>query len=105
MVLSNAERQARFQKRLREKVARCITPELMLKAIKISHERIRAVEPDLPAWEEYMDSMQTARGRSNWFSDLDNAVWVPEDEEVGEEADLLRNARAVLDTILKPWGM
>ena len=78
----------------------------MLRAIRLTWERIREDSPDLPEWDAYLERLRTKTGLRNWRSDIDIAVWkIEEDEDqerFGADAELIRKARAILDVVLSP---
>lgn len=68
MVLSNAERQARFQKRLRERAALSqigITPADIDRAVQMFYEACRHDDPSLPPFAEWLaDVERRAAGKA-----------------------------------------
>lgn len=98
MVLSNAERQARYRQRLKEAAERGVTPEMVVKAAKLLHEDAAKDDPSLPPWEEY----SRLKGvRKHWTMNL------PDDPETdfsdfGEDAELLRKVAAVVRAVKLP---
>ncbi len=100
MVLSNAERQARHRQRLKDR-ANGLTAERMREAMRIYWEAL--ADPDLPSWNEYLAQCRSEkRGADNWRVNLPNLLPADDFEEYGEHSELLRNARLLLDSILKP---
>ena len=105
MVLSNAERQKRYKQRLKARATSGVTPEMVIKAAKLSFDAwVRdngAFEREAPSWERMVDS---ARKRGN-ASDLQN--WIPSDPdddyaEFGADAPLMRTVAAVAVAVLRP---
>lgn len=75
MVLSNAERQARYQKRLRERAALSqagVLPADIDRAVQILYEGIRQDQGDLslPPWNEWvagLDKKSAQKAGREWF--------------------------------------
>ena len=105
MVLSNAERQARFQQRLRERAAVGVTPEMVAKATRLSFEAWvegeGASEKDPPSWEKLLAKARKPRLAGQWqqFVPAD-----PDDDytEFGTDARLMRAVARVAASVLRP---
>lgn len=109
MVLSNAERQARFQKRLREKATQGVTVEMIDQVAALTWERHRKDDPDLSPWDEVLASCGTKAGLRAWEFHLQGlATWIPAEsdadlaEAFGGDANLVRRVGAVLQAVLVP---
>jgi hypothetical protein len=78
----------------------------MLRALRLTWDRIREDNPDMPEWCQYLEGLKAKSALRNWRSDLDLAVWKIEDDEdrdyFGPDAELISKARAFLDVLLSP---
>lgn len=101
MVLSNAERQARYKQRLKEAAERGVTPEMVVRAARLSYEASRAQSPDFPPWDEFLKRCRKPRQHDLW---LQFVPADPEDDflEFGEDAELMRKVAAVGRAVLEP---
>lgn len=106
MVLSNAERQARFQKRLREKAAeaaRGVTVEMIDDVAWITWDRARQDDPSLPLWADIMSTIATKNSLRTWemhLHDIGTVIGALDETELqeiyGRNADLVGRVAAVL---------
>ncbi len=97
MVLSNAERQRRYKDRLKA-AAQGVTPEMVVEAVRLHWEQMRADDPALSTWEEYLASCRTRRGRFTWRENL--VSWRADVFEEGDE--LLCKVGGVIEAVMTP---
>jgi hypothetical protein len=105
MVLSNAERQARYRQRLKEAAAQGVTPELIVKTLKEEWERDLADDPDRLSWDEYVERCRRSpRGRALWVSNVRGLLRlrVYEDADLGGDPETLRKVLAVIAAVVEP---
>ena len=102
MVLSNAERQKRFQRRLRAKAAAGVTPEMVVKALRLIWDSARGMDESLPSWEDYLAGCRGKRPKSDWLSNLPRGTDYEDFSEFDEDADLVRSVVAVIDAVVNP---
>jgi hypothetical protein len=107
LVLSNAERQARFQKRLREKAVQGVTPEMVDQVARIMWERARENDSSMPLWDDVLAGVGSKKGRAVWADFMSWLGWsVPDEadliEEHGEDAALVRKVLLVLQAVVRP---
>lgn len=77
MVLSNAERQARYQQRLKERMQECVTPEDVERAIQLIYELQASYFPETdpqPDFETWKASQATKKRGGNWYEMLPNEI-------------------------------
>lgn len=104
MVLSNAERQARYRKNLKAR-ALGVSPDDVLAAVEVMVRYQRHIEPDAPAWE---DVLKRARARSGvtiwrqWFADPFDPEFCDDLSAAGFDADLVRRVWPVAHAVLHP---
>jgi hypothetical protein len=103
LVLSNAERQARFQKRLREKATQSVTVEMIDDVAAITWDRARQDDPSLPVWDDVISTTGTKRGLRAWEDHIRSigvdigALDAAEMQATyGRNADLVSRVAAVL---------
>lgn len=96
MVLSNAERQARFHERRKAKLAECVTPEDVRKAVRIQYElAAQFPENHLPPYADWLDEQRSKKRGRDWGN------FVPDDPDPEnydgspEERELLAKVGAV----------
>jgi hypothetical protein len=99
MVLSNKERQARYRQRLKEAADRGVTPEMVIKATRLSYE-YNPVDGQ-PPWDEFVKGCRGKRRRDDWQQ------FVPDDldddySEFGDDAELMRKVAAVARAVKFP---
>lgn len=106
MVLSNAERQARFQKKLRERLSSGVTPDMIVRAVKIVFFKSAEDDPSLPAWEEWLKTAHAKRGSGMWRDAVENLRWCRTPDDVQEysqaDAELLLRVGAVVRAASEP---
>jgi hypothetical protein len=107
VVLSNAERQARFQQRLREKLARGVTPEMIDQVARIVWERAQTAQPEIGSWEGVLANVGSRKGRQIWGDHMRWLGWnVPTEEEAtaeyGADGLLVRRVMTVLHAASRP---
>lgn len=99
MVLSNAERQARFQKRLREKAALAaqgVTVEMVDDIAAITWNRSRQEDPTLPLWDDIISTIGTKNGQRTWEFHIRSIADLPAQFDQAELQDMYgRNADLV----------
>ncbi|MEO6248910.1 MAG: hypothetical protein ABIO85_10085 [Sphingomicrobium sp.] len=105
MVLTNAERQARFRRRLHERATTAVTPDMVVKAAKLFFEHWArencATERELPTWEKHLADARKRRGVDSWRE------WIPADpeedySEFGNDAPMMRAVALVAAAVLFP---
>lgn len=101
MVLSNRERQARYRQRLKEAAERGVTPEMVVKAARLSFDAWRCEEPDTPPWDDFLKRCRKRGERNLWMQ------FVPDDPsddfaEFGDDAELMRKVAAVARAVKLP---
>ena len=101
MVLSNAERQKRFQQRLRAKAAAGVTADIVRKAARLNFEAWARDESECLTWDDVLASARKRGKQAYWTQ------WVPADAEndyadFGDNAPLMRAVAAVVHSILNP---
>ena len=105
MVLSNAERQARFQQRLRQRASSGVTPEMVIKATRLAFEswvaEAGAYEREVPTWANMLAGARKRGYASRWQQ------WVPCDvadeySEFGADAPMMRAVAKVVAAVLGP---
>lgn len=113
MALTNAERQARYQKRLRERAALAsagIAPEDVDRATRLLYEAIRDDEGPgtaMPPWSDWLASLSKvapAKARSAWehmVPDRAEPDYYP-DRLSPEERQFLARVGAVIDASRRP---
>lgn len=101
MALSNAERQARYQARLKQRAKVAITPDDVVEAVRLLYEDFRKHE-DCPPFAEWM-AEQATKKRNNWagFLPYDTHPDTYEDFSA-KDADLLIRVAAVRKAMLTP---
>jgi len=105
MVLTNAERQARFRRRLHERASTGVTPDMVVKAARLSFEawvkEYGAFERDTPSWEKVLAEARKPRGADRWqqFVPAD-----PDDDysEFGDDASMMCAVARVAASVLRP---
>lgn len=104
MVLSNAERQARYRKNLKAR-ALGVRPEDVLAAVEVMVRYQRLIEPDAPEWE---DLLKRARSRSGvtiwrqWFETPFDPEFCDDLTAAGLDGDLVRRVWPVAYAVLNP---
>lgn len=102
MVLSNAERQARYLQRLKTKVASGVTPDDINRARRIVYEHYASDPANrAPSWDEWVAECRKPKNRGRWSDmvpqDGDPEMW----DEFGEHAEFLAKVGAVIEAINK----
>ena len=99
MVLSNAERQARYRARLKEAAEKGVTPEMIHRARRLLYEQTRREDPSIPSWDEFVQRSRTKR--KIWEDMLpDDPAGLWDDAALSpEDAELLRKVAAVIHAI------
>jgi hypothetical protein len=105
MVLTNAERQARYQRRLRERVANCVDADEIVAVAKLIHERESDGDVTADSWEDLLAACRQKKNRGSWPNclpaDTDPDGW----RQLGysdEEADRIVRVAAVVRAVLYP---
>ena len=108
MVLSNAERQARFQRRLREK-AQGVTAEMIDDVAAITWDRARQEDPSLPVWDDIISTIGTKNGQRAWqdhIRSIGETIGALDEAEMkvtyGRNAELVSRVAAVLRAAFVP---
>lgn len=101
MVLSNAERQKRFQQRLRAKAAAGVTPEMIIKATRLMYEFVCEQNQESPDWDQFLTSARKKGSTDRWREMVPNDT--REDyREFEDDAPLMCAVSAVAAPILNP---
>jgi hypothetical protein len=98
MVLSNAERQARYRKRIKKAAEQGVTPEMVLTVARLAYEKAAKDEPGFRSWAEYVGDRRT---RKVWTFNL------PDDPEAdysefGDNPEMFRKVAAVVRAVTRP---
>lgn len=102
MVLTNAERQARYKQRLRDAAAAGVTPEMVVNAAKLNFAAWVDSELDERiTWEEMLADARKRKNASGWRQ------WVPSDPndnyaEYGDDAAMMWAVAKVAHAVLNP---
>ncbi|MGN6689790.1 MAG: hypothetical protein ACTHJU_02475 [Sphingopyxis sp.] len=104
MVLSNAERQARFRKNLKAR-AMGVTPADVIAAVEVMVRYHGSIDPDCPQWEEVL---RQSRARSDapmwrqWFDGPFDAEMCDEITAAGFDGELVRRVWPVAYAVRRP---
>lgn len=104
MVLSNAERQARYIQRLKAKVDQGVTPEMVRRAIRIMYGVWMADVGEKPDWPAFVAVCRTQTGARRWLDMAPDSA-EPEnycDELSAEDRDLLVKVGAFVRALKYP---
>lgn len=106
MVLSNAERQARYRRNLRAR-AKGVTAADVIAATEVMYRYIVHVnaEPDAPSWEGFLAGTRKrdgGRGWRQWFSEQFDDELCDEMNAAGFDGELVRRVWPVAYAVLKP---
>lgn len=100
MAVSNAERQARYRQRLKQR-ASGVTVDDIVRAARLMHALAKEEDGDneLPDWDDLLHDL--AKRPSNWTQ------WLPEDPEksyspFGPNAQFMRSVAKVVDAVFNP---
>lgn len=99
MVLSNAERQARYRQRLKEAADRGVTPEMVVKAAQLIHETVAKDDPSLGSWEDALAFYRSRKGRTAW---RDAFEWLGDPSDFGDDGPMMERVLAVVRAVLEP---
>ena len=102
MVLSNAERQARYLQRLKEQAASGVTRDDIDRARRLLYD-YHASDPvnrSLP-WDDWVAFCSKPKNRQYWREMLPESGDPAEWEEFGEDAEFLAKVGAVIEAINK----
>lgn len=91
MALSNAERQARYQQRRKQRDSECITSDDVVRAVRLIYdEQARFPENRLPPFEDWLAEQRSKKRGGSWRDmlpdDPDSETYV---DFSADEADLL----------------
>lgn len=104
--MTNAERQALYKQRLRERAENGVTPEMVLRAAEGFWNASRRDDPDLPPFSERIAECRTIKGRKLWWDDFEQMSRLADDEDtrewLGKDADLILKVAAVLRVAVEP---
>ena len=102
MVLSNAERQARYRERLKALAASGVTPGDINRARRLMYENYvsEPINRALP-WDDWVASSRKPKNRQYWREMLPDSGDLADWEEFGEDAGLLAKVGAVIEAINK----
>lgn len=106
MVLTNAERQARYRQRLKDAARAGVTQDDVIRATRLMFEWHLRDDPSLPyeGWDDFAAKMAKAqRDHGMWTQ------WVPNDieddyAEFGDDAELMRSVARVAHAVLHAPG-
>lgn len=98
MALSNAERQARLHKRRMEKLAGCVTPDEVRKAIRIMFDWQRDYGGVEITWDDWLAHCRTRKGREQWLSMAPDSAALDDypEEHTADQRTLLARVGAVI---------
>lgn len=105
MVLSNAERQARFRERLKAKVGAGVTPDDVRRAVRMCFEAWQAESGETLSFDDWHAGLKKGeKGNSAWrefapHSDDPEDYW---EHLSAEDRDFLAKVGAVALAVLKP---
>lgn len=114
MVLSNAERQARYRERLKAAARGEMLPEMVAEALDAAFNVVWALHhrenyggleefADAAAWKEWIADPKTWRGNGHPVQQMRAAFSYGYETETPEERDILNRAVRLLDAVtLKP---
>ena len=101
MVLSNAERQKRYRRRLKARAAAGVTSEMVVRATKLMYEFVCEQYQDPADWDKFLGDARKRGGAGSWQemvpSDVENDY-----AEFGSDAGLMRTVAAVGHSVLHP---
>lgn len=96
MALSNAERQARYQQRRKQRVGECVTSDDVVRAVRLLYEKqARFPENRLPPFEDWLAEQRKKKGGGGWRDML------PDDPDAETYVDFAANDAALLVRVAK----
>lgn len=104
MVLSNAERQARYRRNLKAR-AQGVTADLVAQAVEIMHRFTTHHDPDAPSWEEFLVAARKRGGADRWrewLADPFDDETCDEINAAGFDGELVRRVWPVAYAVLFP---
>ena len=101
MVLSNAERQKRFQQRLRARAAAGVTPDMVVKATRLMYEYVCEQSQETSDWDAFVASARRRGGADRWREMVPSD---PNDDytEFGNDESLIRAVAVLGGSFLQP---
>jgi len=103
--MTNAERQAQFQRRRRERIEKCVTPDEVVKATRLLWEAYASdpLNQIEGTWEDFLKRCHSNRGHNTWLEMAPDSA-DPEDYEGfdGEDRALLARVGAVVCAVKRP---
>lgn len=106
MVLSNAERQARYRRNLKAR-AMGVTADLVAQAVEVMYRYVQQVnaEPDAPSWDDFCKKA-SRRGQVDlwrqWFDNPCDDDVCDEINAAGLDGELVRRVWPVAYAVLRP---
>ena len=105
MAMTNAERQAQYKQRLRDRAAKGVTSEMVIKAAKLNFEawvkEYGAFEREPPSWEKFLAEARKCGKASFWQQHIP-AERDDDYSEFGEDAPMMRAVARVAASVLRP---
>ncbi|WP_263587642.1 hypothetical protein [Sphingopyxis sp. GC21] len=104
MVLSNAERQARYRKNLKAR-ALGVSPDDVLAAVEAMVSFERRTNPDAPEWEEILKRSRARGGLAiwrQWFAEPFDPELCDDLTAAGLDGDIVRRVWPVAHAVLNP---
>ena len=100
MALSNKERQARYQRRLKERLAECVTAEDIVEAARLWYGLALEHDPDALSFDDWL---KTKGARSLWSQNLPYETDAEAYADLPpEQAELLLRVAKVVSAVLYP---
>lgn len=99
--MTNAERQAQYKRRLREQAANGVTPDMIVRATKLSFDDWAKDENETLSWDQILAKSRKPGHAREWQQ------WVPSNlnddyAEFGVNAPLMRSVAQVASAVLNP---
>ena len=106
MVLSNAERQARYRRNLKAR-AQGVTADLVAQAVEVMYRYVQHVnaDPDAPSWDDFCKKA-SRRGQHDlwqqWFANPFDDETCDDINAAGFDGELVRRVWPVAYAVLRP---
>ena len=104
--MTNAERQALYKQRLKQRAGSGVTPEMTLRAAEALWNAVRRENPELPSFSDRIAECQAKAKHKHWQEDFRQMACLDDDEHtrewLGKDADLVLKVAAVLRITVKP---
>lgn len=104
MALSNAERQARYQRRAKQRLTECVTPEDVVQAAKLMYDDFTKYElGDQPSFDEWRAKQSNKRVAAGWREMLPDTGDIAQYEDfAAKDASLLSRVGAIIAATNRP---